>query len=377
MSSRLNAFLAISLLIHLLVMGLLYDPAVQKLLKSAAPQSQPPPPAPSLTVLNHVPPPKPAPTFVPTIPSQEVSKENAEAILESERNTAIRSHDPAKDPNSPLPSMTGVTKNGLNYENTPSSPEVRSTPTQPSPAQKPTPPTPPQKPAPPQPETKPQQPAPPNPAAVPNAVKDAPPTPSKLAPPPLTPAAVPLLPAPAEVPKPSDKPVTTPPTPNPGQATQPAPQPQPTPTQQEPPAPQATPAPAQPPPSAPSFAMDRTQVSGGATPDAGDPSPESKQTEAGKYKAKLYKTIGSRWYLTVEQNMTLLQIGEVRVKFFVRANGVIDQISVSGTSGRTDILETISLKAVEKASGLMEPFSDSMKAQYGEGFWDEITFTIY
>jgi outer membrane biosynthesis protein TonB len=78
----------------------------------------------------------------------------------------------------------------------------------------------------------------------------------------------------------------------------------------------------------------------------------------------------------VEQNMTLLQIGEVKVKFFVRANGVIDQISISG-SGRTDVLETISRQAVDKASGVMEPFSDNMKAQFGEGFWDEITFTIY
>lgn len=101
------------------------------------------------------------------------------------------------------------------------------------------------------------------------------------------------------------------------------------------------------------------------------------KTEEEAYKQKLYKRIGARWYLSVEQNQTLLQAGKVTIKFYVHADGTIDQLSVKKATRRVDVLQTLSLKSVEKASGTIEPFSDSLREKWGDGFWDEIDFMIY
>ena len=74
--------------------------------------------------------------------------------------------------------------------------------------------------------------------------------------------------------------------------------------------------------------------------------------------------------------MTLLGVGEVRFKFYVRSNGMIDQITAISQSGQSDVLKSVSLHAIRE--GLpFEPFSDTMKQQLGDGYWEEITFSIY
>ena len=71
----------------------------------------------------------------------------------------------------------------------------------------------------------------------------------------------------------------------------------------------------------------------------------------------------------------MLSPGQVHVKYFVQANGVIDpkSIEVAG-GGNDDILETISRDAVKQAYA--EPFTDSMRQALGSGFWDGITFAV-
>lgn len=125
--------------------------------------------------------------------------------------------------------------------------------------------------------------------------------------------------------------------------------------------------------------MNRGDVSGGAGM-KGLPSPEARDTELGRYKQKMYRAVGSRWYLKVQSSMSFLAIGTVRVKFFVRANGVLENVRIVDDSGAsnssTEMLRTISQQSVVE-SAPFEPFSETMKQQLGAGYEEEFTFSIY
>ncbi|WP_246189515.1 hypothetical protein [Methylacidimicrobium cyclopophantes] len=118
------------------------------------------------------------------------------------------------------------------------------------------------------------------------------------------------------------------------------------------------------------------QLTGGRTAEIGPASPASRETELGRYKARMYRAIGSRWYLEVEQNMALLALGAVQVRFYVQSDGTIRNLQIVSEEGRTEVLRTISSDSV-RLSAPFEPFSEGMKTQLGGGFWEEITFTIY
>jgi len=375
-NKRLGTLLVISVALHLFFLLLITAPEFHRFLERLQPTPTVPPPPPSLTMLKLEEPPKPPPPppetqFVPTLPSQEVPVANPNAILESERNTALKSREAAKDPNSPLPAVTGNPKAAFNYQDTPFSPQVKSTAAQPAPQSPPTPQTPPAPQTPPQKPTPPTPPTPPVPKAQPVTPITAKPEPN-LPPPSFD--TTPVTPPPVDTKNQGDKDkdvkaeskAQDPQQAQPQQQAQPPPQPQAKPPQPQPPSPPPTPM---------SFAQQRSDM-GGSAPEFGDPSPESKETEIGKYKAKLYRMIGSKWYLNVEKSMSMLSVGEVHIKFYVQANGVIDPKSIEVESGgNSDILETISRDAVKGAYG--EPFSDSMKQQLGAGYSEDITFTIY
>jgi outer membrane biosynthesis protein TonB len=272
----------------------------------------------------------PAPTtqpskrlVVPTLPSQAVETENPNAILESDQNTRLKSREQGGDSNFPLPQQTGDSRSSLSYTQSPAS---RPTPQNSSP-QPPSPQTPPS-----------AQPSDPSPA-----------TEQLKSPTQLTPDGIPLFPqnTPKKTPQ---NPSTTPKPPSENKPSQAA--------------------------SAMSFARDKSQMTGSKNAEVGDNSPEAKSTDLGRYKSKMYRTIGSRWYLMVDQQMSLLAIGAIKIKFFVQANGVIRDIQVAEQNGRVEILEKICLRAV-RDSGPFEPFNDNLKQQLGEGYWEDITFTIY
>lgn len=294
-------------------------------------------------MLKMQPPPQATPEFVPTDPSQQVAQADPNAVLEAERNTALRSQEKGTTDSS-LPQLSGNPRAGLNYENSPRSVEQpnSSQPTPPIPvdptqAEPPSKPTPESKPLPPTPKTERE----PEPASA-------------------DPKALPVLPSPYQPPQPAtkpqpDRPETKPPSPTP---------------------PNAKPTPPSPPPTPYSFQREKSRIEGGRNADIGAPSPAAKESELGRYKAKVYRAIGSRWYISVEKNMAVLALGEAKIKFFVRANGTIDQIEVIDSTVNAEVLRNLSIRSV-KDSQPFEVFSDSLKQQLGEGYWEEITFTIY
>jgi outer membrane biosynthesis protein TonB len=120
----------------------------------------------------------------------------------------------------------------------------------------------------------------------------------------------------------------------------------------------------------------RREMVGGKTAEVGPASPEATESELGRYKAKMYRAIASAWYWLVDQNISLLALGSVRIKFYVAADGSVRDVSVILESGETAVLRSISLQSIRKAFP-MEPFSESLRTQVGDGFWEECGFTIY
>lgn len=356
--SRLPLYIFLSVLLHVLLMLIF----ASGLFKFSLPEPEPPVGETTLTLLEETPlqpqapaiqpQPKQTTRFVPTNASQESAKVNPNTPLESERNTALRSDSPARQSNSPMPDMRGDPRQGLSYDNIRGSQGQGQQQPQQASQQKPqqqaqnqpTPPTPqPQKPS--------QQPD--------QQQAQAQPAPQQAKPQPPTP-------------RPDDAIPVLPPDQKPAQQTAQASQ---TPPQQQS---QATPQQAPRPPPA-SFSMMRSDSAGGAGM-KGLPSPEARDTELGRYKQKMYRAVGSRWYLKVQSSMSFLAIGTVRVKFFVRANGVLENLRVVDDSGATnsstEMLRTISQQAVVE-SAPFEPFSESMKQQLGSGYEEEFTFSIY
>ena len=114
-------WIAVSVLIHLGALLLVVSGVVQQLMPLIRPAANQPPPPPRITVLKlQDNPPKPLQSplqheFIPTLPSQESAQVDPNAVLESERNTALRSRETPQKPDSPLPSMSGDSKVGLTW----------------------------------------------------------------------------------------------------------------------------------------------------------------------------------------------------------------------------------------------------------------------
>lgn len=130
-----------------------------------------------------------------------------------------------------------------------------------------------------------------------------------------------------------------------------------------------------PPPMAFSAERRQTRLPGGAEIGPTD-SFGAEQTDLGRYKQKLYRAIGSRWYIYVEQSRGLVSLGKVRIRFYVRADGVFEKLEVI-QGDRTSQLHVISRRSIMENSGQLEPFSEKMRQQLGDGYWEEISFTIH
>lgn len=114
----------------------------------------------------------------------------------------------------------------------------------------------------------------------------------------------------------------------------------------------------------------------GSAPGGPANSAAARESEIGRYKAKLYRAIGSRWYAYVHQDTGTISLGIVRLRFFVRHDGVILPPEVVD-GGQHAALLAVSRRSVMEVSGQLEPFSDNMRQQLGDGYYEEVSFSIY
>jgi len=304
------------------------------------------PPAPSATTLTLTPlPPVPAtpnkPVFIPTNPDANAPHKVQPVESANDNELKSKSQTP-RAPDSIMPDVTGK-KHNTDLNNSPNipapqKPEVSSTPPTPKQAK-------PQKPTPPQP--KPQQakqPQPPQPAP-----KPAPPTPPKKAPPQVDPLTglpvLPLINAPTMAP--------------PNEAAQPL---------------------------APAAAerQEAADVHGGLG-RKGDNSPAAMATVLGKYKQKVYRAVGSRWYPKVDSSFQVLGVGTVHVQFTIHSDGTVETKVLDAGDSSMQTLLSISINSIREAApydkfddypGLRE---ELIKEQGGDGssYTDDFTFSIY
>lgn len=336
----LIALIVVSLLIHALVV-LAFVFVGRHMPSWSAPLAKEKPP--EVTLVLAPPPPRMSkPEFVPTKPQQNAPHQQSPLI--SDNDNALKSKNRvSRAPNSPMPDVTGKPDHSFDLESSPPSLKFDSNPAPPAPASQPQ-----QKQA-----TQPTKPAPPDPSAIrptdnpykstERAVKAKPVNQQ------YDPNGLPVLPA-------LNEPTIAPQTPQ----TQPIPSPR----KPSPPA------------SKPSFAVYQSDVQGVAG-QPGDNSPAAMATDLGRYKAKVYRAVGARWYEKVASQLQVLGVGTVHISYTIYSDGhmVITEDPDSSNQSLM-LLHSISRNSMTEAAPF-DAFSDAMKKEVGDSYSDDFSFSIY
>lgn len=315
----------------------------------------PPPPAPPNVTLSLMPAPvQPPPMKHPFMmtPEQPNAKPK-QTLIESNHDTQVASHSKtSRQPDNVMPDVTSPHKHASDLHESPNSPSKQ--PQNPSPPTPKQPDQPKQPPTPPQPKqpTKADQ-TPPNPQPPqPNPVKTTPPKPVQPQVDPIT--GLPVLP-----------PI------NARTMAQQTPQ---TATQST----QAQTA--APPPMVQATAQDLQGRAG----ISGQPSPEAMATDLGRYKAKFYAAVASRWYPRINDQLQLIGVGTIRIQYTIYADGTITTQVLQGGNGSLMLLQTASLASIRDVSPF-DPFTPGMIKELkklqgpggGNSYTDDFTFSIY
>ena len=115
----------------------------------------------------------------------------------------------------------------------------------------------------------------------------------------------------------------------------------------------------------------------------GDNSPAAMATEFGRYKAKVYRAVGGRWYPKVDKQFQVLPVGAVHIQFTIHSDGSVETKVLSGNDATLQILRAISENAIRE-SAPFDPFTDTLKKEIaaeeggdGESYTDDFSFSIY
>jgi len=131
----------------------------------------------------------------------------------------------------------------------------------------------------------------------------------------------------------------------------------------------------QPPAEAYSFRQDKSLLRGGKI-STGAPSIESAETPLGKYKAKIYNTIGTQWRFMVAEKSSVLSYGTTSIQFTIGRDGKLEGVMVTGGSPGAEMLQVLSMNAVRLCAPF-PPFPENIKQQLGESLTLDVNFTIY
>jgi outer membrane biosynthesis protein TonB len=341
-------FVLASLLVHLLLviaiilMSIYMPPAKIDLVTPVSPEvtmTLKPAPAPTA-------PPPPKTVFMPTQPQQNAKPKNTP--IESDNNSNLTSQSKQSRQDSVMPDVQTKNTHADSLTQSPNSPSRE----KPQPAT-PTPPTPQQQqqkpqPTPPQPKAQQPQPKQAQPTPNPSTAPKPPPTPSPTPPPKpvqYDPNGLPELPA-------INAPTIAPQTPQ-------------TVTQMS--------QTAVPPPLLPQEAAN-VQGRAGLS---GSPSPEAMATELGRYKAMVYRAVGSRWYQKVGNQLQVLGVGSVHIQFTIYSDGTVRTKVLDGGNAPMQLLLSISLNSIIEAAPF-PPFSPALQKEIGgDSYTDDFTFSIY
>ena len=107
-------------------------------------------------------------------------------------------------------------------------------------------------------------------------------------------------------------------------------------------------------------------------------------SELGRYKAQIYRAVGSRRYPSIDRAMPVLPLGKVRIQYTIHADGSVETKVLEGDQNdHLKLLLSICLSSIQEAAPFT-PFTDSLereirKAKGGDGrsYTDEFSFDIH
>lgn len=335
----LMLIILLSLLAHILF--LLFIFIVNQHIPAFKPVTPQKAPLVSITLVQP-PPPAQKKIFMATDP-QANAKPPKNPLIESDNNTQLQSQSKvSRNEDSLMPDVTSPRKHASDLHESPNSPSKQ----QPQQASPPSP-----KQAQQKPQEQPPQPAKPSEAKQPQQNPSTAKTPTPATPPPKPPPqfdenGLPVLPA-LNAPTMAQQ--------NPALAANPSP------------ARQAVPPPTQ--------LAEAASLQGRAGM-SGAPSPESLQTDLGRYKAKVYRAVGSHWYEKVNRQLQLLSVGTVRVQYTIYKDGTVTTRVIDGGGAEMQILLSLSVNSITEAAPF-DPFPPAMLKQVGDSYTDEFSFSVY
>lgn len=125
----------------------------------------------------------------------------------------------------------------------------------------------------------------------------------------------------------------------------------------------------------PDIFRDRSAVAGGAQVGQ-DASFASNATPLGRYQSKLYRAIGSRWNLKLQQTMAQIGVDRVVIRFHVNPDGSISDLDVI-QGNPNSMLSVVSADSIQQSSDLIGPFPSDLLKEKPNGFPWQLAFRIY
>jgi hypothetical protein len=100
-------------------------------------------------------------------------------------------------------------------------------------------------------------------------------------------------------------------------------------------------------------------------------------SDLGRYKARVYRAVGSRWYAKVANQLQVLGVGTVHITYTIYSDGHLE-IRSDPDAGNPALmlLHSISINSMTEAAPFGS-FSDAMKKQVGDSYTDDFSFSIY
>jgi len=120
---------------------------------------------------------------------------------------------------------------------------------------------------------------------------------------------------------------------------------------------------------------DRTRISGRIT-NRGISSVNALGTPLGRYQKIVTDSVGSRWYAYVDQKRDLINIGTLRLRFYVERTGAVKNLKVTENSSN-EAFANVCLQSVLEAQ--LPPIPEEVASTLPpEGLeFDAFSFTIY
>jgi hypothetical protein len=107
-----------------------------------------------------------------------------------------------------------------------------------------------------------------------------------------------------------------------------------------------------------------------------DNSPAARATELGRYKARVYSAVGSRWYAKVSNQLQVLGVGTLHITYTIHLDGSLE-ITADPDQGNPALmlLHSISINSMTEAAPF-PPFTDAMKKEVGNSYTGDFSFSV-